>query len=80
MIYNYDFSKIDKERWKRDFVALLDACHKSHGKGAGGAAMCICGAGCGGSAACSALNILKIGLTSADDKFRKELCDSIGWY
>jgi len=40
--------------WQR-MRALKDACRASHKDGPGGAAMCICGAECGGSAACGAL-------------------------
>lgn len=77
---SWDFEKIDKDRFRREFVALLDACRKSHKGRVGGCAMCICGAGGGGSDACSALSILKIGLTCEDEAFRKALCNFIGWY
>jgi hypothetical protein len=43
------------ERW----FGLMEACRKSHSGVAGGAAMCICGAGGGGSRACSMLAILR---------------------
>jgi hypothetical protein len=42
--------------------ALFDAAgeyHKKHSKGAGGSAVCVCGAGCGGSKACRGLSILR---------------------
>ncbi len=44
---------IEKQAW-----ALRDACglyHEKNSKGAGGASICVCGAGCGGSYACGAL-------------------------
>ncbi len=44
---------------RKSFRALKAAAQASHPKGAGGAAMCICGAGCGSSAACRALYILR---------------------
>ena len=51
-------AELDAQRMK----ALKEACgdyHRKHSKGPGGAAMCICGAGCGGSAACCGLGTLK---------------------
>lgn len=42
-----------------DFLALREACndyHVKHSKGAGGAAICVCGASSGGSKACRALS------------------------
>lgn len=41
------------------FDALRQVCRASHKGGAGGAAMCICGAGGGGSDACAALGRLQ---------------------
>lgn len=41
------------------WAALKEACRKSHKGGPGGAAMCVCGANGGGSAACSMLGTLK---------------------
>ncbi len=43
-------------------AALFDAAadyHKKHSKGAGGAAVCVCGAGCGGSKACRGLALVR---------------------
>lgn len=42
--------------------AIRDACllyHRNHGSGIGGAAMCSCGAGGGGSTACRGLSIIR---------------------
>ena len=46
-------------RYFQDWQALLAACRVTHGKGPGGAAMCVCGAPCGGSAACSMVAMLR---------------------
>jgi hypothetical protein len=43
----------------RRIYALRDACRASHTPGPGGASICICGASCGGSAACGALSDLR---------------------
>lgn len=51
----------ERERLARNWAALRAACldyHRTYSKGAGGHAMCICGEGCGGSAACSMLKEL----------------------
>jgi len=39
--------------------ALKTACRGSHTAGPGGSRICICGASCGGSAACTGLSIIK---------------------
>jgi hypothetical protein len=39
--------------------ALKAACRASHSGGPGGSRMCICGASCGGSAACTGLSFIK---------------------
>lgn len=38
---------------------LKTLCRKSHKGGPGGAAICICGAGGGGSSACGALRVIR---------------------
>ncbi len=48
-------------RAARDLRAACNAVHAKQG-GAGGAAICICGQGCGGSAPCSALATLRSNL------------------
>ena len=48
-----------RERDVAEFSALKAACAKSHKLGPGGARVCICGAACGGSAACNALAMLR---------------------
>lgn len=48
-----------KRRIIDDIAALKTACRKSHSGGPGGAAICVCGAACGGSQACSALSMIK---------------------
>lgn len=54
---------MDEQR-KRELMwdgwqSLTDACRKQHPNRPGGAAICICGAGCGGSAACSMLRTIR---------------------
>ena len=66
------------KRISSDFAELLKAAEKTH-KGAGGACMCICGAGCGGSSACNALHALKRALTTEDKAYRDSLAHIIGW-
>lgn len=63
---------------QRNISALFNACLKEHRGGAGGAAMCICGAGCGGSEACSALELLKQAMAGPDD-YRAEVAEMFGW-
>lgn len=48
------------------WAALKTACRKQHPGGAGGAAMCACGAPGGGSAACSMLRELRQLLAAID--------------
>lgn len=57
--------------------ALLAACRGQH-RGAGGAAICICGEGCGGSAACGGLSLLKMAIIGAAD-YRSEVAALFGW-
>lgn len=54
------------ERLCEDWQALRKACFKQHPGGPGGAAMCYCGRGCGGSAACSMLRALAEFLTALE--------------
>lgn len=42
----------------KDLDQLWTLCRKGH-KGPGGAAICICGAGCGGTAACRGLAVYR---------------------
>ncbi len=64
-------------RNQRSAQALLSACSKQH-RGAGGAAICICGAGCGGSEACNGLNLLKAALRG-DAALRASTLRVFGW-
>lgn len=50
----------------KDWRELREACRKQHPRGPGGAAMCYCGAGCGGSAACAMLKVLSLFLSELD--------------
>ena len=47
------------DRFLKNYTALQKACNKSHKGGPGGAAVCVCGAGGGGSEACGALRVLR---------------------
>lgn len=49
----------ERERFFKGWMALREACRNSHKSGPGAAAICICGAACGGSAACSMLGGIK---------------------
>jgi len=64
-------------RMQSNISALFIACSKQH-RGAGGAAICICGAGCGGSAACNGLSLLKSAIAGPDD-YRAEIAEMFGW-
>lgn len=61
-----------------NFEKLCQTLSKQH-RGAGGAAMCICGAGCGGTDECSALSMLKVAITTNDPWLRYSIADAIGW-
>lgn len=58
--------------------ALFSACQKEH-RGAGSARICICGAACGGSYACSALGLIKIALSTKSEELREEIIRLFGW-
>ena len=66
------------QRIQQDFGELQKTLSRGH-RGAGGAAVCICGAGCGGTQACSALGMLKNALQSNDDHFKASVMYLIGW-
>jgi len=57
-------------------IELKAACRAVHEKqrGPGGAAVCICGMGCGGSSACSALGILRNHIRYGDLKSSNPEC------
>lgn len=61
-----------------NFESLFQQCRKLHTR-PGGARICICGAGCGGSSACNALYEFQMALRSKDQKVRDELLDLLGW-
>lgn len=66
------------QRIQQDFGELQSTLSRGH-RGAGGAAMCICGAGGGGTAACSALSMLKLALQTDDRFYRQSIMYLIGW-
>lgn len=49
----------ERDRLFKGWQALRAACNKQHPRGPGGAMMCVCGAACGGSEACSMLATLR---------------------
>jgi len=49
----------ERVRFHAGWVALRNACNKQHPRGPGGCAVCVCGAGGGGSEACSMLAVLR---------------------
>jgi hypothetical protein len=65
-------TKEERERLHKEWYALRDACSDYHhnkkrgGGGPGGARVCVCGAGCGGSTACSMLSELRSMIRYAD--------------
>lgn len=67
-----------RKRISDNFQKLCETLRSRH-RGAGGAAMCICGAGCGGTAECSALSMLKIAITTNDPWLRYSIADAVGW-
>jgi len=62
----------ERERLHKEWYALRDACSDYHhnkkrgGGGPGGAHICVCGAGCGGSTACGMLGELSSMIRYAD--------------
>ena len=63
-----DEQKTAEQRIMAGWSALTQACRLQHPKGPGGAAMCACGAACGGSEACSMLRDVRdliIGLNAS---------------
>lgn len=56
----------------RELFQAAGEYHQKHSKGPGAAAMCICGAGCGGSRACRGLGVLR-------DLFRYADFDDTKW-
>lgn len=65
-------------RVSSNFQQLYLTLSKLH-RGAGGAAMCICGAGCGGTQECSALSLLKAALQTEDQVFKDSVLQVAGW-
>ncbi len=49
----------ERGRLFQGWMALRQACRASHKPGPGGAAICVCGAACGGSTACGMLGTLQ---------------------
>ncbi len=43
----------------RELFKAAGEYHNTHSKGPGGAAICICGAACGGSKACRGLSVIR---------------------
>lgn len=58
----------ERERFLKGWSALRDACRKQHPRGPGGAALCACGAGCGGSEACFMLRIVRDLIEASDER------------
>jgi hypothetical protein len=59
---NATFEQNMLELDRQGIRALFDAAgeyHQKHNKGPGGAAVCVCGAACGGSSACRGLAVLR---------------------
>jgi hypothetical protein len=61
-------TEAERQRFFDGWVALREACRKQHPKGPGGAMICACGAGAGGSAACSMLRTIHYLIVSSDDR------------
>lgn len=58
---------------------LLTTCMKQHRGGAGGARICICGAGSGGSGACNGLYLLQSALENGG-RMREDVLRLFGWW
>ena len=65
-------------RIQSNFEQLCKTLSNRH-RGAGGAAICICEAGCGSTPECSALSQLMIAITTNDPILRYSIADAIGW-
>lgn len=65
-------------RTTENFNVLCRTLSATH-RGAGGAAICICGAGCGGSPSCSALSMLQVAVTTKDPLIRYSIAQAVGW-
>jgi hypothetical protein len=64
-------------KMRLDIQALFNLLEKQH-RGAGGSAICICGAGCGGTKECRALGLLKTAIEGRD-VIRMEIAELFGW-
>jgi hypothetical protein len=61
-----------------NFNVLCRTLSATH-RGGGGAAICICGAGCGGSPSCSALSALQTAIRTKDPLLRYSIAEAVGW-
>ena len=77
-LYNPVFCKSCRDNIAIKFSKLCETLSKQH-RGAGGAAICICGAGCGGTAECVALSWLKTAITTEDEVLRYYIAEAVGW-
>lgn len=74
--------QLDAEGIRELFRACGDY-HQKHSKGPGAAAVCVCGAGCGGSKACRGLSVVKEFLRYAkwgDPKWEKRYEQIASWF
>lgn len=77
-LYSRSFCKNCRDKIALNFAQLCETLSKQH-RGAGGAAMCICGAGCGGTAECVALSWLRTAITTNDANLRYSIAEAVGW-
>lgn len=77
-IYGLWHCEACRKRIQDDYAELLTLCRNSHRKAGGGAAMCICGFGSGGSSACSALKTLIQAMTTKNIKLKNSILEAIG--